>query len=52
VHQDEQLGSDSARTAAHRVADFDAAETVCPACGARFATKGAARCPDCGLRFT
>lgn len=45
------LGSDSARTAAHRTADFDAAETGCPACGTRFPTAGAVRCPDCGLRF-
>ena len=32
-------------------ADFDADETNCPACGAQFATAGAERCPDCGLRF-
>jgi tRNA(Ile2) C34 agmatinyltransferase TiaS len=36
---------------ARAVADFDAAETECPACGTRFATAGAERCPDCGLRF-
>jgi tRNA(Ile2) C34 agmatinyltransferase TiaS len=32
-------------------ADFDAAETNCPACGTRFATAGKDRCPDCGLHF-
>jgi len=33
------------------VADFDAEETRCPACGTGFATAGTERCPDCGLRF-
>jgi tRNA(Ile2) C34 agmatinyltransferase TiaS len=32
-------------------ADFDAAETECPACGTRFKTAGAERCPDCGIAF-
>jgi tRNA(Ile2) C34 agmatinyltransferase TiaS len=33
------------------VADFDADETSCPACGHRFKTAGATRCPDCGIAF-
>lgn len=32
------------------VFDVQAAETVCPACGCRFATSNAT-CPDCGLCF-
>lgn len=32
-------------------ADFDAPETECPACQAKFATAGTDRCPSCGLRF-
>lgn len=33
------------------VADFDADETQCPACQTPFKTKGATRCPECGLNF-
>ncbi len=47
-----QAGLDAgARRRAAQVADFDAAETECPACGTRFATAGRERCPDCGIRF-
>lgn len=42
---------DAGRQHSRRVADFDAEETACPACGAVFATAGADRCPDCGIRF-
>lgn len=34
------------------VADFDAEETSCPACMTPFKTKGAVRCPECGLKFS
>jgi len=38
--------------AAHHVVDLDAAEILCPACGATFANPGSAAeriCPGCGL---
>jgi tRNA(Ile2) C34 agmatinyltransferase TiaS len=42
--------SEEERAAAEAVVDLDAAENDCPACGATM-PGGAARCPDCGLRF-
>ncbi len=33
------------------VADFNAEETQCPACLAKWKTAGTTRCPDCGLKF-
>lgn len=45
------IGDAAALQRAAAVADFDAEETACPACGATFATAGASSCPDCGLRF-
>lgn len=45
------IGDPRAVRAARQVADFDAATTECPACGATFQTADAERCPDCGLRF-
>lgn len=33
------------------VADFNAEETQCPACLAKWKTAGTVRCPDCGLKF-
>jgi hypothetical protein len=35
---------------ARTVADFDADEVECPACGARFAPTSS-RCPECDLNF-
>jgi hypothetical protein len=51
AHHDSMIEDERGREATRRAADFDAAETECPACGARFATAGAQRCPDCGLAF-
>ena len=49
-HCDRMVEQEGLRTSSE-AADFDADETNCPACGAQFATQGAERCPDCGLRF-
>jgi rubrerythrin len=51
AHHDTMIEDERGREATRRAADFDAAETECPACGTRFATAGAQRCPDCGLAF-
>ena len=51
AHHDTMIEDERGREATKRAADFDAAEAECPACGARFATAGAQRCPDCGLAF-
>jgi tRNA(Ile2) C34 agmatinyltransferase TiaS len=51
AHMDKMVGDEQALSRAKTVADFDAPETECPACGTRFATQGAERCPDCGIKF-
>ena len=48
-HWDQELEV-SAREHANTVADFDADETICPACQTVFKTD-VTRCPECGLNF-
>ena len=48
---DRMVGDETALARSRSVADFDAEETDCPACGTRFKTAGTTECPDCGIRF-
>ena len=52
AHLDSMIDDENSLQRTRVVADFDAPETECPACGTKFATRGAERCPDCSLRFT